>query len=183
MGFIFVSSAHSVTPFHLDYEENFFVHLHGDKAMHVFDNRDRSVIDEEGLESFPGKHRNHRYNDAFAARETVFPFKAGDGMFLPYTWPHWVETGADWSISMAITWKSAADLRLNKLYFANAVLRRLGMPQPAPGKVQALDSVKVALYDIARLPLEPLRRGEAMRRALRGLLFGRSANYFYGKKA
>lgn len=183
MGFIFVSSAHSVTPFHLDYEENFFVHLHGDKAMHVFDNRDRSVIDEEGLESFPGKHRNHRYRDAFAARETVFPFKAGDGMFLPYTWPHWVETGADWSISMAITWKSAADLRLNKLYFANAVLRRLGMPQPAPGKVPALDSVKVALYDVARLPLEPLRRGEAMRRALRGLLFGRSANYFYGKKA
>ncbi len=183
MGFIFVSSAQSVTPFHLDYEENFFVHLHGDKAMHVFDNRDRSIIDEEGLETFPGKHRNHRYSEGFAARETVFALKAGAGMFLPYTWPHWVETGADWSISMAITWKSAADLRLNKLYFANAVLRRLGLPQEAPGVRPRLDAAKVALYDIARWPVEPLRRFEALRRLLRGALFGRAANYYYGGKA
>src|SRR5258708_3582393 len=33
-GFIFVSSANAVTPFHLDYEQNFFVHLHGEKFMH-----------------------------------------------------------------------------------------------------------------------------------------------------
>ena len=183
MGFIFVSSAHSVTPFHLDYEDNLFVHVHGDKAMHVFDNRDRSIIDEEGLEIFPGKHRNHRYSDAFAARETVFPFKPGDGMFLPYTWPHWVETGADWSISMAITWKTPAEIHRNKLYFANAILRRLGLPQSAPGVNRRFDSLKVALYDVARWPIEPLRRGEAMRRMLRGLLFGRAANYYYGRKS
>ncbi|SHF50968.1 Cupin-like domain-containing protein [Kaistia soli DSM 19436] len=181
MGFIFVSSAHAVTPFHLDYEENLFVQLHGDKAMHVFDNRDRSIIDEEGLETFPGKHRNHRFRDHYASREQVFAFKAGDGMFLPYTWPHWVETGDDWSISMAITWKTPEGRRLNKLYFANAVLRRLGIPQAPPGQRRWLDGVKVALYDIARLPLEPLRRGEAMRRMLRTALFGRAANYYYGK--
>ena len=181
MGFIFVSSAHSVTPFHLDYEDNLFMHLHGEKAMHVFDNRDRSILDEEALETFPGKHRNHRFEESFARRERVFAFEAGDGMFLPYTWPHWVETGADWSISMAITWKTPEGLRLNKLYFANAVLRRLGLPQPAPGRSRWLDSAKVALYDIARLPLEPLRRGEAMRRMLRAALFGRAANYYYGK--
>src|SRR5688572_27925380 len=43
-GFIFVASANAVTPFHLDYEQNFFVHLEGDKTMHIFDNRDRSLV-------------------------------------------------------------------------------------------------------------------------------------------
>ena len=179
MGFIFVSSANSVTPFHIDYEENFFVHLHGQKFMHVFDNRDRSIIDEEGLESYPGKHRNHAYDPAFEAKGEVYAFGPGDGLFLPYTWPHWVRTGDDWSISMAITWKSAADRRMNKLYFANAVLRRLGLPQPAPGRHRWLDAAKVAVYDVARAPIEPLRRSEAMRRRLRTLLFGRKANYYY----
>ncbi|MCX5494564.1 cupin-like domain-containing protein [Kaistia dalseonensis] len=186
MGFIFVSSAHSVTPFHIDYEENFFVHLHGDKAMHVFDNRDRSIVDEAGLETYPGKHRNHRYSAAYEARGRVFRFGPGDGLFLPYTWPHWVETGEDWSISMAITWKSPADRRLNKLYFVNAVMRRLGLPQARPGARPWTDGLKVAAYTLARVPIEPLRRSEAMRRRLRGLIFGRKANYFYakpGKKA
>ena len=59
-GFIFVSSANAVTPFHLDYEQNFFVHLCGEKFMHVFDNRDRSLVSESELETFPGKHRNLR---------------------------------------------------------------------------------------------------------------------------
>ncbi|MBB3931694.1 hypothetical protein GGR25_002744 [Kaistia hirudinis] len=181
MGFIFVSSANSVTPFHIDYEENFFVHLHGEKFMHVFDNRDRSIVDEEGLETFPGKHRNHAYRDAFEAKGQVFTFGPGDGLFLPYTWPHWVRTGGDWSISMAITWKSPADRRLNKLYFTNAVLRKLGLPQQPPGRRRMLDAAKVAAYDAARLPLEPLRRSEAMRRRLRALFFGRDANYFYRK--
>ncbi|MCX5514304.1 transcriptional regulator [Kaistia algarum] len=181
MGFIFVSSANSVTPFHIDYEENFFVHLHGQKFMHVFDNRDRSIIDEEGLETYPGKHRNHAYRDDFEAKGRVFTFGPGDGLFLPYTWPHWVRTGGDWSISMAITWKSPSDRRRNKLYFANAVLRKMGWSQSAPGRRPGLDTAKAAAYDLARLPLEPLRRSEAMRRRLRALLFGSKANYFYGK--
>ena len=67
-GFIFVSSAKGVTPFHIDYEENFFVHIHGEKFMHVFDNRDRTLVSEADLETFPGKHRNHRYEEASRRR-------------------------------------------------------------------------------------------------------------------
>ena len=52
-GFIFVASANSVTPFHVDYENNLFVHLAGPKAMHVFDNRDRSFVPEADLETYP----------------------------------------------------------------------------------------------------------------------------------
>ena len=67
-GFIFVASANATTPFHMDYEENFFVHLAGEKAMHVFDNRDRSLVPEAELEIYPGKHRNLPYREEFEAR-------------------------------------------------------------------------------------------------------------------
>jgi hypothetical protein len=179
-GFIFVASAQSVTPFHLDYEENIYVHLHGEKFMHVFDNRDRTLVSEENLETFPGKHRNHAYRESFEARSRVFRFEPGEGMFLPYTWPHWVRTGKDYAISMAVTWKSPQNIKLNKLYFANAVLRRIGLPQPAPGRFAAFDAAKVAGVTAARALIEPLRRSEAARRRLRGLVFGKKANYFYG---
>ncbi len=178
-GFIFVSSANAVTPFHIDYEENFFVHLHGEKFMHVFDNRDRSLVSEEQLEIHPGKHRNLPYQPSFEEKATVYRFHAGDGLFLPYTWPHWVRNGSDWSISMAITWKSPRDVKRNKLYFANAMMRKLRLPQGTPGKRPAWDGVKVAAFTAARAIVDPLRRSEGMRRRLRALFFGRKANYYY----
>jgi hypothetical protein len=178
-GFIFVSSANGVTPFHLDYEENFFVHISGEKFMHVFDNRDRSIVPEADLETFPGKHRNHRYEERFEAQGTINRFSPGDGLFLPYTWPHWVRTGSEWTISMAVTWKSPRDARMNRLYFANALLRKLGLPQPAPGSHPALDGMKAAAFSAVQAVVAPLRRSEGMRRRLRALLFGRKANYYY----
>jgi hypothetical protein len=182
-GFIFVSSANATTPFHLDYEQNFFVHLHGEKLMHVFDNRDRILVSEEQLETAPNKHRNLPYREDFEARARAFPMQAGQGLFLPYTWPHWVKTGTQYSISMAINWKTPAILRMNKLYAANAILRRLRLPQPAPGQHKAWDGIKIAAYTAARGLLDPLRQSEGMRRRLRGLFFGRKANYYYGPKA
>ncbi len=178
-GFIFVSSANAVTPFHIDYEQNFFVHIAGDKFMHVFDNRDRSLVSEADLEVYPGKHRNLRYSEEFEAGAKVFSMKAGDGLFLPYTWPHWVRTGNTHAISIAITWKSKEDIRLNGLYFVNAVMRKLGLPQPVPGRHRWYDSTKVAAYSALRMMVSPLRRSEGFRRRLRSLLFGRKANYFY----
>ena len=43
-GFLFVSSPNSTTPFHLDSEDNFFVHIHGEKFFTIFDNTDRSIV-------------------------------------------------------------------------------------------------------------------------------------------
>lgn len=180
-GFIFVSSANAVTPFHVDFEENFFVQIRGDKAFHIFDNQDRTLVSEEDLEISPARHRNLRYRPEFEDRAQVFEMKDGDGMFAPYAWPHWVRTGGSFSISMAITWKSPAVLRMNKLRAANAMLRDRGFPQAAPGARPLWDAAKVALYGAARAGLEPLRRSEAMRRALRAAVFGRKANYYYEK--
>ncbi|MGA0532248.1 cupin-like domain-containing protein [Hansschlegelia sp. KR7-227] len=178
-GYIFVSSANSVTPFHCDNEDNFFVQIHGPKFFHLFDNDDRSLVSEEMLESAPSKHRNLPYEPKFEERAKVYDLKPGEGVFVPYQVPHWVRTGDSYSISMAITWRSAEVVRRNKLIFMNAWLREKGLPQAAPGAKPALDGLKVAAYTAARSALEPLRRNETMRRLLRSIVFGKKANYYY----
>lgn len=179
-GFIFVSSANSTTPFHVDAEENILVQIKGDKFIHIFDNRDRSLVPEEAMEIAPSKHRNQHYEPSFEARAEVFPMSEGDGVHLPYLWPHWVRTGGRYSISMAMTWKTPEVSRLNKIRLMNGTLRRFGLPQKPPGASPATDWAKVAMHDAARAIIDPLRKSEAARRVLRGLIYGRRANYYYG---
>ncbi|MFZ5691951.1 MAG: cupin-like domain-containing protein [Pseudomonadota bacterium] len=178
-GFIFVSSANSTTPFHADADENFFFQIHGDKFFHVYDNRDRSIASEEALESSAIKHRNLPYKTEFDAKCTTYKLKPGDGVFVPYQWPHWVRTADSYSISLSLTWKSDAVRRRNDIFAVNAMLRGFGMPQSAPGVNPVLDSAKVAAFRVASAAVEPLRRSESMRRAIRRIVKGRDANYYY----
>ena len=89
-GFLFVSSPNSTTPFHLDSEDNFFVHIHGEKFFTIFDNNDRSIVPDDEIERSMTKHRNLRYDARFAPRGQEFHLFAGDGCYVPYQWPHWV---------------------------------------------------------------------------------------------
>jgi hypothetical protein len=178
-GFIFVSSAGSVTPFHFDAEENILVQIRGDKFVHIFDNGDRSLVPEENLELSPSKHRNQPYRVDFERRAEVYCLIPGDAVHIPYLWPHWVHTGSSWCVSMAMTWKTPAVRRMNKVRLMNGTLRRYGLPQPAPGLSALGDTAKVAIHDAARLVMEPLRRSEILRRGLRGLIYGSGANYYY----
>ena len=181
-GFVFVSSPNATTPFHSDPEDNFFVQIHGDKFFHVIDNRDGSVVPHQAFEVTPSMHRNLSYRPEFESRATVFQMKAGDGCFVPYLWPHWVRTGESYSISMAMTWKSPAVRRSNKVLFMNGLLRKWGLPQAPLGASPALDGLKAAAYTALRAPLEPLRRSDALRNWLRGILFGRGANYYLASR-
>ena len=178
-GFIFVSSANSTTPFHIDAEENFLLQIRGDKFLHMFDNEDRTLISERDMEISPSKHRNQEYRPEFEDRAQVFEMSEGDGAFLPYMWPHWVRTGGRYSISIAVTWKSPRVQRLNKIRFINAMLRNVGLPQAGPDRSPVWDGIKVAAYDAAFMVINPLRKSEWSRRLIRQVLFGRKANYYY----
>jgi hypothetical protein len=177
--FIFVSSAQSTTPFHADADENFFFQVHGDKYFHVYDNRDRSIASDETLEQSVVRHRNLPYDPKFDARSTTYNLKPGDGVFVPYQWPHWVRTADSYSISLSLTWKSPAVRQRNDLFTVNSMLRGLGIPQSAPGVSPALDAAKLAVYRTAASAVAPLRRSEAMRRVIRRVVYGRDANYYY----
>jgi hypothetical protein len=178
-GFIFVSSAQSTTPFHADADENFFFQVHGDKFFHVYDNRDRSIASDEALEGSAVRHRNLTYDPKFDARSTTYNLKPGDGVFVPYQWPHWVRTADTYSISLSLTWKSPEVRRRNDIFTVNSMLRGLGIPQDPPGVSPALDAAKLAVFRTAAGAVAPLRRSESMRRVIRRLALGRNANYYY----
>jgi hypothetical protein len=173
-----VSSANATTPFHVDMEENILIQIHGDKIVHTFDNDDRSLVSEEQLEISPSKHRNLPYEDWFESRAAVHVLKPGQALHMPYVIPHWVSTGSTYSISMAMTWKTPEVLRLNKIRTMNGTLRRFGLPQRSPGASPLLDAAKVAAHDTAHAVLDPLRKSERMRAVLRGLIYGKQANYY-----
>ena len=178
-GFIFVSSAESTTPFHADSDENFFFQVHGDKFFHVYDNRDRWIASEEALEEVVVKHRNIPYEAKFDAKCTTYNLKPGDGIFVPYQWPHWVRTAGSYSISLSLTWKSPEVRKRNDIFTVNSMLRGIGIPQNPPGISPALDAAKLAVFRTAAGAVAPLRRSEGMRRVIRRLAFGRNAIYYY----
>jgi hypothetical protein len=181
-GFLFVSSPNSTTPFHADSEDNFFVQIHGEKFFHVYDNRDYSIANDEALEGTIAKHRNLAYDPKFDSKAISYHLFPGDGLFVPYQWPHWVKTAGSYSISMAITWKTAEVRRRNDLVVTNSMLRSFGLPQPVPGQIPALDTLKVAAFRTAAAAVAPLRRSEGVRRAIRRIVLGKSANYYYRDK-
>ncbi len=182
-GFIFVSSANATTPFHVDAEENILIQIRGDKEVHIFDNEDRSLISEERMEISPSQFRNQTYDTAFEQRATVFELKPGDGVHIPYLDPHWVKVHGRYSVSMAMTWKTPKVERLNKIRLMNGTMRHFGWPQKAPGISPAFDQFKVFTHDAMRLVLDPLRKSEKIRGFLRGLIYGKKANYYYNEPA
>ncbi len=44
---MFLASPQSITPFHLDHEQNFLCHIRGPKTFYVWDHRDRDVEDAD----------------------------------------------------------------------------------------------------------------------------------------
>ncbi len=177
-GFLFVSSPNSTTPFHLDSEDNFFVQIHGEKFFTVYNNDDRAIVSDDEIERSMTKHRNLTYDPKFSDRGREFHMHGGDGCYIPYQWPHWVRTANEFSISMAITWKTKEVRRVNDLFFFNSMLRGIGLPQKPPGKSPVLDSLKVAVFRTGTTAIRPLRASMAMRRVLRRLALGKKANYY-----
>lgn len=177
-GFLFVSSPRSTTPFHIDGEDNMFVQIHGEKLFTVYDNRDGKIASPEAVERCITKHRNLAYHDGFDVRAEPHKLMPGDGLFVPYLWPHWVGTADSYSVSLAITWKTREVMRHNDLLLCNSLMRRLKLNPADPGQRPIFDHAKSSAIGLARAAAEPLRRIEGLRIALRKLALGRNANYF-----
>ena len=182
-GYVFVSSANATTPFHVDAEENILIQIRGDKTVHIFENDDRALVSEESMEISPSKYRNQTYDPTFEDRADVYKLHPGDGVHIPYLLPHWVRVEDQYSVSMAMTWKTPEVERLNKIRLMNGTLRHFGWPQKGPGISPAMDSLKVGLHDTARMIIDPLRKSEKIRSLLRGLIYGKKANYYYNGAA
>jgi hypothetical protein len=149
--FIFVSSPHSITPYHMDPEHNFLLQVRGSKRMTVFDRNDRSVVSELQLEKFySGAHRNIEFRDDFAAKGKAFELTPGLGLHVPVTAPHWVANGDMVSISFSITFRSKSSYALANVYSFNSFLRSKGFNPRSPGLSPLRDRVKRAAVRVTR---------------------------------
>jgi hypothetical protein len=150
VAFIFVSSPHAVTPFHLDPEHNVLLQISGTKRMMIVPG-DEKVVPAEKHEAYHvGGHRNVPWQEDFATRGETFDLKPGDAVHVPLMWPHWVRNGPEPSISFSITWKTDWIYQEADVRGMNHMLRRIGLdpsspaafPQRNPGKSLAYRAIR-----------------------------------------
>ena len=142
---ILVSSPNRITPYHFDAELNYLVQVTGDKTFHVFDHTTTQQVTDEELESyFSGAPSAARYGEAKQAHATVYDLKAGQGIHIPVTAPHWVQNGNNISVALSINYELKSVARRAKSYWLNHRLRKLGMRPSSPGRSAMLDGMKAA---------------------------------------
>lgn len=157
-GFIFVSSAPSATPFHIDRENNFFLQIHGRKRLSVWDPADRQVVPETEIEQKIGGRADVstvRFDPGFFQRAVVNDeLRPGDGVYMPSASGHTTNTealplGSDdtYSVSIGVVFYTRATRRAAYAYALNDYLRRFGFHPRPPYESPLLDRLK---YPVGR---------------------------------
>jgi len=140
--YIFITSPHRVTTYHIDRECNFLLQLHGLKTIHIFDQTDRELLPEDMLEKFWTKDNNSAvYKPEFQNRALTIAMRPGMGVHLPVNAPHWLQNGDDISVSLSLNFQFKNPALAN-IYRANYYLRRFGMNPKPPRASRIGDLVK-----------------------------------------
>jgi hypothetical protein len=153
-GFVFFSAPPSVTPFHIDRENNFWLQLHGQKTMDVWDHRDRTIVPADGVEDFivTQSLRKVRFKEEFMSRALEFNARPGDAIYFPSTSPHMTRSGTDWvapgnrlSISVGVTFYTSVTRKLARIHQTSRLMRKCGLSPSYPGESAVADAYKAAV--------------------------------------
>jgi hypothetical protein len=145
---LLISSPHRVTAYHIDAETNYLLQIAGEKRVSVFDQNDRTLITPQELEEFcsgnlnGAKYKLNRQQDA-----QVFDLTPGNGVHVPVFAPHWVQNGANVSISLSINYDLFSTSRAKTIYKANRRLRRAGLDPALPGQSGWRDTAKISAFE------------------------------------
>lgn len=143
MLYLFISSPHSVTPFHVDRYSTLLLQLQGEKDVTIWSRNDRDAVTEEELESLFGRPyvKNPTYKGAGTNQPPATHLRRGEGVHIPFTSAHWVKNGPAVSVSVSFICKTEASLRDANAYRFNYHARRLLSRLPRPIPKPALDPV------------------------------------------
>jgi hypothetical protein len=163
--FLFLSAPPSVTPFHIDRENNFWLQIRGRKTLTLWDPRDRATVAAKDVEDFilRGDLHNVKLNPEALSRSTRFSCGPGDGVYFPSTTPHMTETsvadnaGDTLSISVGMVFYTNVTQRHQRTYLMNRQMRALGLRPRPPGDSVVRDTVK-GWIGRGLWPLRRLRR-------------------------
>lgn len=150
--FIFLSSPHAVTPFHMDPEHNILLQIAGTKTMRIYPADDPRIVSQQQHEAFHrgGVHRNMPFDAAFDDSAAEFVLTPGEAVYVPVKAPHWVQNGAEASISFSITWRSRLSDAEARVHRFNSGMRRLRLDPAAPGAYPMSDQAKVMAHRTAK---------------------------------
>jgi hypothetical protein len=150
-GFIFISAPPSVTPFHIDRENNFWLQVKGRKTMNVWDHTDRHVVPAALVDEFIlyASLDEVKLKDGFRERSHEFDVGPGDGVYFPSTSPHmtrsdqhWVRPGDGVSISIGVVFYTEVTRRHANVHAWNLFLRKFGITPREPGQSAWRDAIK-----------------------------------------
>jgi hypothetical protein len=140
VAFVFVSSPNSVTPVHFDIEHSLLMQVSGSKTVSIGRWGSGAARRYEFNRYWEGSHGRIEDLPPEVAAYTMTP---GRAVYIPPGTPHWVHNGPDISLSVTLTYFTAATVRENRVENFNAHLRRRHMNPREPGRSTAVDTVKV----------------------------------------
>ena len=147
-GFIFISSPHSVTPYHMDPEHNFLFHIMGKKTFTIFDKADREIISEVDIENhYSMDNRKMILKKEMESRGTRLELKPGQAIHVPINAPHHVCTHDEVCISLSVTFRTPRGDQRENVYRVNKKLRNAGIAPTPYGKSGWKDVAKAAFYE------------------------------------
>jgi hypothetical protein len=153
-GFIFISAPPSVTPFHIDRENNFWLQIKGRKAITVWDHNDRKIVPAKDVEDFIVYRSldRVRLKEEFRVTGRDLDRGPGEGLYFPSTTPHMTRTTTEWvvpgdgvSISIGVTFYTSVTRRYALVHQVNRALRRMGLDPTPPGRSAWRDILKAPL--------------------------------------
>ncbi|CDO34743.1 MULTISPECIES: transcriptional regulator [Novosphingobium] len=150
-GFIFVTSAGGVTPYHFDPEHNILLQVRGSKVMTQFPAGDARYAPDEVHETYhTGGGRELRWSSDLISGGREFAITAGEALFVPVMAPHFVRNGPEPSVSLSITWRSEWSFAEADARAFNGLLRKYGLRPRCPGRWPARNLAKAYGWRVAR---------------------------------
>ncbi|MFC0203011.1 transcriptional regulator [Novosphingobium soli] len=150
-GFVFVTSAGGVTPYHFDPEHNILLQVRGSKVMTQFPAGDPAFAPDAIHEAYhTGGGRELTWRPELVSGGQEFALRQGEAVFVPVMAPHFVRNGPEPSVSLSITWRSEWSFAEADARAFNALLRRIGIAPAAPGRWPARNRGKALAWRIAR---------------------------------
>ena len=150
-GFVFVSSANAVTPYHFDPEHNILLQLRGTKEMTVFPAGDSRFAPDEVHEAYhTGGARELGWDESFLNAGNTFRLTPGQAIYVPVMAPHFVRNQNEISLSLSITWRSEWSFAESDARAFNKLLRSAGLRPAAPQRWPGQNRAKSLAWRVLR---------------------------------
>jgi Cupin superfamily protein len=139
VAFIFVSSPNSVTPVHFDIEHSLLMQVSGKKTVSIGRFQSDAARRHEMDRYWDGSHGRIETLPPEVATYTLTP---GRAVYIPPNTPHWVHNSPNISLSVTLTYFTAATVRENRVEDFNSHLRRRHLKPREPGHSTTIDTAK-----------------------------------------